>query len=151
MEADFSIRNEVESVRPSNEQDEYSNYAPPESPFDEFITGHMDLPPAPPTTRSTDSNYWAKQAYLNSRMIHEQQRLIHNQQVFNRNLLGNFFNFRNLEKWKWIALCSIAIAAYLVWCKKTERPSRFNPKKSRRSSRRAHNSPYEDEFSNEPI
>jgi len=136
MEADFSIRNEVDSVKPSHQQDEYMNYVLPESPFDEFITNHMENAPPPSTFQSSNSEYWAKQAYLNSRMINDQQRLMHQQQIFNYNLMRDTLNLRQPNFWKWAAFLAVGVIIYVVFIKERNSLYRRKARHSRKNSMR---------------
>jgi len=132
MEADFSIRNEVDSVRPANQDDEYTDYVLPESPFDEFITNHMESSPPPSSFQTNDSQYWAKQAYLNSKMVQNQQRLIHQQQVFNYSMMRSTLKSNQSNLWKWVALLALGIVFYVVVIKDREKAE---PRKRRRHKR----------------
>jgi hypothetical protein len=121
MEADFSIRKEIESVQPPHADSEgYYSDSSNEFLNDETIR-RLSMPPPPgPERRSrrgyfrpkSDNKFWERQ-YFN--IVEYQQKLLLRQQKFNHHLLHQLVEFRASKIWKMAFFAGLfAVIYYLL-------------------------------------
>ena len=115
MEADFSVRNEVDSIRPPYE--DVFDYSHQSSPYDDIVSKINTAPPFPtaPLNHSSHSN-----PYL---MLLSQQ--LRQQQLINNKLIEKLTKEEPIS-WKYLAI-TLGAALLFLFLQKTS-SSRKNPR-----------------------
>lgn len=121
MEADFSVRKEIESVRPPHADPE-SSYSAHANDFlnDDTIRLVGSGPPQPAQRRPTppwsefivdDDKFW-KQQYL--KIVDYQQKLLLEQQKYNHHLLEKLIEFRASRIWRYALIATVIVLIYII-------------------------------------
>ena len=119
MDEDFSVRNEVDSVRPPYAED--FTYEHQESPYTDIIDSINSAPPFPsaPISPSAPLDF--------SLLVKQQARMLQQQQILNSKLLSLIMRNQSIN-WKHIALVLGLILLLYLWPRFTLRQ---NPRISR--------------------
>jgi len=113
MEADFSIRNEFESLTLPSEE-----YESPKSTYGDIISGINSALPFPDNTQIP----YSLNDFLLASLFHQQQRqLDRNHRVLIHQLLKN----KEADKWKWISLCFFSFILFFLYERSQDRAVDF--------------------------
>jgi hypothetical protein len=121
MDADFSVRNEVDSIRPPYE--DKVNYSHQDCPYDDIISNINNAPPFPSAPLNSGGQSYGTNPY--SEILRQQSYLLSQQQIMNTKLVA-MLTKEDSVKWKYIALAFGGILLILLWPKFYS--SRKNPK-----------------------
>jgi len=113
MEADFSIRNEVDSVKPPFEDKTKYGSNPP--PYDDLLNNLKNAPPFPQPPYPADINRINQPDYYKL-LFENQQRMLLEQQEFNRYITLKILDQQSA--WKWVCF-SVLGALILILLKKS--------------------------------
>ena len=113
MEADFTIRNEVESLEPPSEE-----YESPKATYGDIISGINSAPPFP-TNKSIS---YSPNNFLPASLFYQQQRrLDRNHKILINQILKN----KEADKWKWISLCCLSFILFFLYERSQDRAVNF--------------------------
>jgi hypothetical protein len=140
MEEDFSVRNEVDSLKAPYEDKTERVSETDSSPYHDILEGIANAPPFPAAPLHPDP--WANHQYqLYDAVVKQQLRTIQQQQLINEKLLS-FIQLKknNSISWKDIALVLAALVLFLIF--RPNKIVRQNP----RTFRNAHFPMVEDDL-----
>ena len=129
MDADFSVRNEMESISPPHA--ETFNYSHEDCPYDDIVDSIKSAPPFPsaPVTSNSMNNPYAHNPYES--VIRQQAWLIRQQQQQLNQMMLVAIGKKDPTSWKMIALClGVAILIFIL---QRRNISRRNPRREKMS------------------
>jgi hypothetical protein len=130
MDEDFSVRNEVDSLKPP-QADDY-RYSDTPSPYNDIVEGIQSAPPFPsvPVNMPSHPDPWTNhQNQMYDAVMRQQMSLIKQQQIANDRLMKLFIEKKENSNinWKYVALALGALVLYLIVRPKAAR--RLNPRR----------------------